>query len=116
MGNGHVFAYDKGIRVPVRAVRAALLCCVLGLVVLALAGCEKTTYAQSIRIVAEPMNANGLFAQVEYLRDGKVANSVHLVDGDGDGIIDGKAGPEAGGDVAGGVAVVRQHVRGYGRG
>jgi hypothetical protein len=36
-------------------------------------------------------------AKVEYLRDGKVVNSVHLVDGDGDGVIDGKSGPKAGG-------------------
>jgi hypothetical protein len=64
---------------------------------MALVGCEQTTYSQRIRIVADPMNAGGLFAQVEYLRDGKVANSVHLVDGDGDGVIDGKTGPKSGG-------------------
>ncbi|MFW6102807.1 MAG: hypothetical protein ACOC7M_00785, partial [Chloroflexota bacterium] len=34
-----------------------------------------------------------LFARTEYLRDGEVANSVHLIDGNGDGVIDGKSGP-----------------------
>ncbi len=44
------------------------------------------------------MNANGLFAKVEYLKDGNVVNSVHLIDGDGDGIIDGKSGPKTAGN------------------
>lgn len=83
--------------VPARRVCAAALVCILALAVVVLAGCEQTTYAQRIRIVAETMNTSGLFAQIEYLRDGNVANSVHLVDGDGDGVIDGKSGPKAGG-------------------
>ena len=59
----------------------------------ALTGCDTPNYAQTIRIVAEPVNTSGLFARIEYLRDGELANSVHLVDGNGDGIIDGKSGP-----------------------
>ena len=63
------------------------------LAVVPLGGCDTPSYAQTIRIVAEPVNVSGLFARIEYLRDGEVANSVHLVDGNGDGIIDGKSGP-----------------------
>ncbi len=67
--------------------------CALALGLLVLAGCESTIYAQTIRVTAEPVNVAGLFARVEYLRDGEVVSSVHLVDGNGDGVIDGKSGP-----------------------
>ena len=67
--------------------------CALALGLLMLMGCASTTYAQTIRITAEPVNVSGLFARVEYLRDGEVVNSVHLIDGNGDGVIDGKSGP-----------------------
>lgn len=67
--------------------------CALALGLLVLMGCASTTYAQTIRITAEPVNVDGLFARVEYLRDGEVVNSVHLIDGNGDGVIDGKSGP-----------------------
>jgi len=70
----------------------ALVACML-LAVAPLGGCETPSYTQTIRIVAEPVNVSGLFARIEYLRDGEVSNSVHLVDGNGDGIIDGKSGP-----------------------
>ena len=56
-------------------------------------GCDSPSYAQTIRIVAEPVNTAGLFARVEYLRDGELVSSVHLIDGNGDGVIDGKSGP-----------------------
>lgn len=85
------------LRGSTRRVCTAALLCALSVVVLSATGCEKSTYSQRIRITAETMNVNGLFAKVEYLRDGKVVNSVHLVDGDGDGVIDGKSGPRAGG-------------------
>jgi len=71
---------------------------VVALGVASLAGCSDTTYAQTIKATAETMNAGGLFARVEYLKDGDVVNSVHLVDGDGDGIIDGKSGPKSEGN------------------
>lgn len=77
---------------------AFALMCALAFAVAALSGCSDTTYAQTIRVTAETMNDNGLFARVEYLKDGKVVNSVHLVDGDGDGVIDGKAGPKSAGN------------------
>lgn len=81
-----------------RMLRRLPLAALLGAMALAAAGgCQSTTYQESIRVTAEVMNVDGLFAKVEYLRDGKVANSVHLVDGDGDGIVDGKSGPKAGG-------------------
>jgi hypothetical protein len=60
-------------------------------------GCESTAHSERYQITAESRNAAGLFAKVEYLQDGKIANSVHLVDGDGDGVVDGKSGPKAGG-------------------
>lgn len=77
--------------------RAAVvvLACLLALAAVP-TGCESTAHSERIRITAESMNADGLFAKVEYLRDGKIANSVHLVDGDGDGVVDGKSGPKAG--------------------
>lgn len=76
--------------------REALVAILLaGLMLSALSGCESTTYAESIRVTAEAMNTDGLFAKVEFLRDGKLANSVHLVDGDGDGVVDGKSGPKS---------------------
>lgn len=87
----------KGIE-WVHRLRALALVCVFAAVAMAPAGCRETTYAQTIKVIAETMNANGLFAKVEYLKDGKVVNSVHLVDGDGDGIIDGKAGPKTSGN------------------
>ncbi len=67
--------------------------CVLALGLFLLVGCSSTTSAQTVRITAEPVNVAGLFARVEYLRDGEVVSSVHLVDGNGDGVIDGKSGP-----------------------
>ncbi len=74
------------------------LLCVLVLAAGFFIACDTTPYAQTIRITAEPMNVDGLFARIEYLKDGKVENSVHLVDGDGDGVIDGKSGPRSQGN------------------
>ncbi len=76
--------------------RVVALVCTLALLVGTLA-CENKVYSETIRVTAESMNENGLFSRVEYLRNGKVANSVHLVDGDGDGIVDGKSGPRSAG-------------------
>jgi len=81
----------RGFRRPPAVTLAGVCALVLGLLVLV--GCASTTYAQTIRITAESVNAAGLFARVEYLRDGEVVNSVHLIDGNGDGVIDGKSGP-----------------------
>ncbi len=78
--------------------RVLAMLCALVLGAATLSGCESTTYSESIRITAEPMNVDGLFARVEYLRDGKAVNSIHLVDGDGGGVIDGKSGPRAEGN------------------
>jgi hypothetical protein len=71
---------------------------VLGVALPFSTGCERTPYSEAIRIVAEKVNVEGLFVRVEYLRDGKVVNSVHLIDGDGDGVIDGKSGPKTAGN------------------
>ena len=83
----------RGSRRPPAATLAGI--CALALGLLVLVGCASTAYAQTIRITAEPVNVAGLFARVEYLRDGEVVSSVHLVDGNGDGVIDGKSGPRA---------------------
>lgn len=83
-------------RVLPRLARLAL--CFALVAVLAVAGCESKTYARTIRITSEPVNVTGLFARVEYLRDGEVVNSVHLIDGNGDGVIDGKSGPNEDGN------------------
>lgn len=68
-----------------------LLCVLMGSMVFI--GCGPDAYSETIKISAETVNEDGLFARTEYLRDGEVANSVHLVDGNGDGVIDGKSGP-----------------------
>ena len=73
--------------------RLCVAACVLIVSGLAFVACEAPSYAETIRIVAEPVNVAGLFARVEYLRDGELTNSVHLIDGNGDGIVDGKSGP-----------------------
>lgn len=74
-----------------RAVRllviGLLLAVVLG------AGCGTDVYSETMSVSADTVNSNGLFARIEYLRDGEVTNSLHLVDGNGDGVIDGKSGP-----------------------
>lgn len=80
------------------AVRAIMLLCVALLASGLLVACDSTAYSQTIRITAETMNVDGLFARVEYLKDGKVENAVHLVDGDGDGVVDGKSGPRSEGN------------------
>jgi len=90
-------SFARVLRGSTHRVCTVALLCALVLAVAAMAGCGSGTYSQRIRITAEAMNVDGLFAKVEYLRDGKVVNSVHLVDGDGDGVIDGKSGPKAGG-------------------
>ena len=77
-----------------RLLFVSLLCAMLGAV---LCGCEGGTHHEAMLITAEVVNVDGLFVKVQYLRDGKLANSVHLVDGDGDGVVDGKSGPKAGG-------------------
>ena len=56
-------------------------------------GCGSESYVQTIRVTAESVNVAGLFARVEYLQDGEVVSSIHLIDGNGDGVIDGKSGP-----------------------
>jgi len=74
-----------------RILRLAIVVAVLSALVSF--GCSSKTYARTIRITSETVNVTGLFARVEYLRDGDVVNAVHLIDGNGDGLIDGKSGP-----------------------
>lgn len=80
------------LRRPGKAGAGLFLLCVF-VASMVLAGCGPDAFSETISISAEKVNEEGLFARVEYLRDGEVANSVHLVDGNGDGVIDGKSGP-----------------------
>ena len=89
--------FHPGAQGSLRRARVIALAACMLLLAMPMTGCETTSYAQTIRIVAEPVNVSGLFARIEYLRDGEIANSVHLVDGNGDGIIDGKSGPSEAG-------------------
>ena len=84
-------AAGRGSRRAIAPRLAGVYALALGL--LLVVGCSSTTYAQTIRITSESVSVSGLFARVEYLRDGEVVNSVHLIDGNGDGVIDGKSGP-----------------------
>jgi hypothetical protein len=63
-----------------------------------LAGCSEDTYTQSIKITIEPINITGRIAKIEYYRDRELSNSIKLIDGDGDSIIDGKSGPSVEGN------------------
>ncbi len=63
------------------------------LVLSILPGCTEQTYTQSIHIGVEQVNVGGILTRVEYYRSGELVNSVNLIDGNGDGVIDGKSGP-----------------------
>lgn len=77
-------------------VLAAAVLLLAGAVVI-FTGCSGPAYSQTIRIDVESLNVGGMLTKVEYYRDGELVNSVNLIDGDGDTIIDGKSGPSEGG-------------------
>lgn len=56
-------------------------------------GCAGSTYSQTIKVTAEPINVSGLVTRIEYYQDRELVNSIHFIDGNGDGVIDGKSGP-----------------------
>ena len=56
-------------------------------------GCAGSTYTQTIKVTAEPINVSGLVTRIEYYQDRELVNSIHFIDGNGDGVIDGKSGP-----------------------
>lgn len=58
-----------------------------------LPACSGQTHSQTIRIGVEQVNVGGIMTRVEYYRSGELLNSVNLIDGNGDGVIDGKSGP-----------------------
>jgi len=80
-----------------RMCNAKLYALVVGLILVVAAvlfpGCSGKTHAQTVKITAEPVNVTGLVVRIEYCRDGKLADSMHFIDGNGDSIIDGKSGP-----------------------
>ena len=77
--------------------RLVLLALAVAVTASLFAGCGGNTYTQTIKVVVEPVNVSGLHAKIQYYRDTELVNSMHFVDGNGDGIIDGKSGPTEGG-------------------
>jgi hypothetical protein len=78
--------------------RLVMVALAVAIMVIPFVGCGGDTYAQTISVVAEPMNVSGLHAEIEYHRDAELIASMHFVDGNGDGIIDAKSGPKETGD------------------
>jgi hypothetical protein len=78
--------------------RPVIVALALAIAAIPLAGCGGSTYAQTIKVVVEPVNVSGLHAKIEYYRDAELIASMHFVDGNGDGIIDAKSGPKETGD------------------
>jgi hypothetical protein len=74
----------------------------LAVVLVVLGACEGPSYTGSVRISSHPVvdqtcdlveHVAGVGARIEYLREGVVVNSLHLLDSNGDGVLDGKSGP-----------------------
>ncbi len=78
--------------------RLVMVALAVAIMVIPFVGCGGHTYAQTIKVVAEPVNVSGLHAEIEYYRDAELIASMHFVDGNGDGIIDAKSGPKETGD------------------
>ena len=78
--------------------RLAVVVLVVAVMLIISLGCGEETYTQTIRIFVEPVSVGGLHAKIEYYRDAKLVNSINFIDGNGDGIIDGKSGPTEGGN------------------
>jgi hypothetical protein len=68
------------------------------IVITLVSGCSEGTYTQTIVISIDTVNVNGHVSKVEYFRDRALINSLKFIDGDGDDIIDGKAGPSTAGN------------------
>ncbi len=66
---------------------------ILSAIVVLFSGCNTPAYSQTIKITAEADGVNGLLARIEYYQDSRLVNSINLIDGNGDTIIDGKSGP-----------------------
>ena len=63
-----------------------------------LTGCSEKTYNQTINITIDTINVTGRVAKIEYYRDRELTNSINIIDGNGDSIIDGKSGPSVEGN------------------
>jgi hypothetical protein len=74
----------------------AIIVVMLGVVILfpACKGAEERVYTQSVKITTEQVDEKGSLVIIESYRDSELMNSMHFIDGDGDGIIDGKSGPK----------------------
>lgn len=55
---------------------------------------EERVYTQSVKITSERVSERGSLVIIESYRDSELVNSMHFIDGNGDGIIDGKSGPK----------------------
>ena len=73
--------------------RLVIVALAVGIMATLFAACGGNTYSQTIKVIVEPVNVNGLHAKIECYRDAELVDSMHFVDGNGDGIIDGKSGP-----------------------
>ena len=78
--------------------RSASLALAIIAALVMLTGCSEKTYNQTIYITIDPINTTGRIAKIEYYRDRELTNSINLIDGDGDSIIDGKSGPSVEGN------------------
>jgi hypothetical protein len=74
------------------AIVAVILCIVI--LLSACKGAEARVYTQSVKITTEQVDEKGSLVIIESYRDSELMNSMHFIDGDGDGIIDGKSGPK----------------------
>ncbi|TET40996.1 MAG: hypothetical protein E3J66_06040 [Dehalococcoidia bacterium] len=74
--------------------RLVLVALVVAMTLVLFPGCGGNTYTQTIKITVEPVNVSGLHARIECYRDAELVDSMHFIDGNGDGIIDGKSGPK----------------------
>jgi hypothetical protein len=74
--------------------RLVIMALVVAIVVILFPGCGGNSYTQTIKIAVEPVNVSGLHAKIECYRDAELIDSMHFIDGNGDGIIDGKSGPK----------------------
>lgn len=69
------------------------LLAVMMVVAVVTSSCETQPRSQRIDISVQTVNVDGRHVRIEYYEGGELVNSVNLIDGDGDGVIDGKSGP-----------------------
>jgi len=71
-----------------------LVILILGVVILFPACKREHVYTQSIKIATEKVDEKGSLVIIKSYRDSDLVNTLHFIDGDGDGTVDGKSGPK----------------------